>query len=623
MEVCLPTRGVSTSRIHPAAGTEPTRAHNGGGHLVVYTGGAPPPVTHQIHHVRSIPLPTPMARSSAEAMAACSGHCPRILVSAAQQVLLITHAIALLLIGREVYVHNQVSGGFGPRGSVVLQLPPVALSASFNSPVGNGEPVVVVGDKLASAAELSGQPTGDDSTSPGQEYLSTLSVVSGLVFLGGCLSCLILLFSPVTSLPYMRLCMIHRNNRVLAAEGDWQTPSLLTEIVPEIVMAILGAFVLGGFLLSEQQMCKYLAEHISLVLSLHAPTLDLAHSSLGIFSFESQSPTSKTSSVGSFISLLAATSLGGVAYGLLLPYFSSTMIAIVSFFTLCFAVSIPFFPFPATLDAFPSLPPSLVYFLPPCFLPCITLGAFFVACCCVKHFRKYRTVMCAEERGLSCLRIAVTISIFAFSAVGTLSFFSSLSRTPSAPVSVWLRTWHAVLARVQPILPRVSTCCGALCSLLLLLSILQMLLEYFSIRNNAVGVRLQGAFFSLFNLPAFVPTDAHGNPELSQVPGLSQCVPSPADGQAVQQVGGVSAPLLLLPGTPMPQHFRPSFTSSGLQSPKPCRPGGLTQLVPGFVRDWSSQRHGERQHADEGSTRSLMMVRSGAGVAPEGSAHCV
>lgn len=584
----------------------------------MYAVGAHP--GHQTHHIRSLPLPIPVARSSAEAMAACSSHCPRILVSAAQQVLLITHAIALMLIGREVYIHSQI-GDFGSRSSDVLRLPPVALSARFHSPVDSGEPLVVKGDMLVSMAELSGQPAGKDSASPGQEYLSALSVVSGLIFLGGCLSCLILLFSPVTSLPYIRLCMIHRNNRVLVADGDWQTPSLLTEIVPEIVMAILGAFVLGGFVLSEQQICKYLAEHISLMLSLHPPTVDLANSNAGFFSFSSHMPAPKMASVGPFMSLLAAASLGGLAYGLLLPYFSSTMIATVSFFTLCFAVSVPFFPFPSSIDAFPSLPPSLIYFLPPCFLPCVTLGAFFVACCCIKHFRKYRTIMCAEERCLSCLRIAVTVCLFSFSAVGSLSFFASLSRLPSAPVSSWFRTCHELLKRVQPVVPRVSTCCGSICALLLLLSILHMLLEYFSIRNNAVGVRLQGAFFSLFNLPAFVPTDAAGNPELRAVPGLSQCVPS-ADGQA-RQPGGATAPLLLLPGTPMPQDFRPSFSSSGLRSPKPRGSGGGTQLVPSVMRGVGSHRHGERPQADEGSTRSLMVVRSGAGVAPEGSVHCV
>ncbi|PHJ22556.1 transmembrane protein [Cystoisospora suis] len=571
------------------------------------------------------PASIPVARSSAEAAAACSSHCPRILVAAAQQLLLITHAIALLLIGREVYVQTTDSSSVLGLSSHLTKLPSIVLTAPFSGTSEAGA-VLVSGNKLATKPGES-YGTGEQghstsSASPADFYLPQLSLCSGLVFLGGCLSCLILLFAPVTSLPYMRLCMIHRNNRVLAAQEGVYTPSLLTEIVPEIVMAILGAFVLFGFVLSEQQICKHIAECISVIFL--SSSLKGASPSSGFFSVFSHSPVPEVSSVAPFVSLLAAAAMCGCAYGLLLPYFSSTLIAIVSFFSLAFAISVPFFPFPSSASAFSTPPPSLIYFLPPSFLPCFTLGALLVVFCCIKHYRKYCGIMCPEERWLSSVRIGITVCIFSCAVTATLSFFSSLDPGTAGPT-----TWAPfgspeALSRMQPFLPRVSTCCGAICALLLVLSIIHTLMVYFSIQYSAVGLRLQGAFFSLFNLPSIVPTDADGNPELSAVPGLSQCMPSPdeeAGPGTPYQSSAPAVPLLLLPGSPLPQHMRPGQQLYSMPSqPKPTSTtsGVAQQLLPGYMRGegasgTSSYYYAGDTRGVDDDRRGVMMVRTDVG----------
>ncbi|PFH37979.1 hypothetical protein BESB_003200 [Besnoitia besnoiti] len=615
MEMTMPLRGASRGPAQPASSAAPgapARTQNAGAQCVASAAGRQSRTSHQAHHARHRPLPIPVARSASEAVAACSSHCPRVLVSAAQQILLVVHAVALLLLGREVYVQSGNAGGSArPFSSGILRLPPVSLTPNLLSPFDSGGAVALAGDQLVAKTE---QNSEHKNVSPGEAYIAALSIICGFVFLAECISCLILLFSPVTALPYMRLCMVHRNNRVLPAHEGWYTPSLLTEIVPEIVMAILGAFVLCGFVLSEQQMFKHLAECI-LLLFPSAPGTPLSTTGLGSFSLLPHTSGLQVSPVAPFVSLLAAASIGGLSYGVFLPYFSSTMIAIVSFCTLCFALSVPFFPFVSTSIAFASPPPSLIYFLPPTFLPCLTLGAFLVVCTCIKHFRKYGTIMRAEERLLSSLRIVVTLAIFVCSGTAVLSFFSSWSLSPLSAGSSVFGAWHDFLTRLHPYLPRVSTCCGAVCALLLMLSVIHVFLEYYSIRNTAVGIRLQGAFFSLFNLPVVVRVDADGNPEFSGLPGLSQCMPSPGDDEAERRAGGVSAPLLLLPGSPMPEQLRPAYSPAILHRSKSPSDG---RDPPGILRGFISGL-GRGARAEDETRRSLMVVRSNAGVAPAGS----
>lgn len=74
------------------------------------------------------------------------------------------------------------------------------------------------------------------------------------VWIGDALCIILLVLAWFASCPYIRLCIAERSQRFGA-----NNPSLLTEILPDIVCAILGFFLLLLILLAEVAFCSYLA----------------------------------------------------------------------------------------------------------------------------------------------------------------------------------------------------------------------------------------------------------------------------------------------------------------------------------------------------------------------------
>jgi len=73
------------------------------------------------------------------------------------------------------------------------------------------------------------------------------------VWLGNLLCCMLIIYSWFASCPYIQLCLTERQARL-----GYSNPSILTDILPEIVMAILGLIFILLALVGEVLLCRYL-----------------------------------------------------------------------------------------------------------------------------------------------------------------------------------------------------------------------------------------------------------------------------------------------------------------------------------------------------------------------------
>lgn len=74
------------------------------------------------------------------------------------------------------------------------------------------------------------------------------------VWLGDTLCCMLVVYSWFASCPYIQLCLTERQARL-----GYSNPSILTDILPEIVMAILGLIFIMLALIGEILLCRYLS----------------------------------------------------------------------------------------------------------------------------------------------------------------------------------------------------------------------------------------------------------------------------------------------------------------------------------------------------------------------------
>lgn len=73
------------------------------------------------------------------------------------------------------------------------------------------------------------------------------------VWLGNFLCAVLIIYSWFASCPYIQLCLAERQARL-----GYANPSILTDILPQIVMAILGLFFIILSLVGEVLLCRYL-----------------------------------------------------------------------------------------------------------------------------------------------------------------------------------------------------------------------------------------------------------------------------------------------------------------------------------------------------------------------------